>query len=291
MSYANPQYLVETEWLASHLDDADLRILDCRLDMTPNKTGGLDFTPARAAWEQAHIPGAHFLDFIEDLSAHDTNLPFMLPGPEQFSEVMAARGVGEGTRVVVYDGFHNMWAARVWWMLRAYGFTSAAVLNGGLTKWTHEGCPLSNTVREHPPGQFVARLDPRVMVGKDEVRAAVDSGSTCVVDALSAEHYAGQGSVGAARNGHIPSAVNVPWLTVVDIATHAFLPAEDLQRTFDASGVAPHQRVITYCGGGIAASAVAFAMALSGRTDVAVYDGSLYEWAADPSLPMETGSA
>jgi thiosulfate/3-mercaptopyruvate sulfurtransferase len=288
MRYVNPQYLVDTEWLNSHLEDADLRLLDCRVDMTLNAAGGLDFTPARQAWQQAHIPGAHFLDFVADLSAPDTDLGFMLPGPGQFSEVMSAHGVGEGTRVVVYDGFHNMWAARLWWMLREYGFSNAAVLNGGLTRWTREGRPLSDRVRAHPPARFVPRRDTHVILGKDDVLSALGAATTRIVDALPAEHYCGAMSFGYARSGHIRSAVNLPWSSVVDHETHAFLPAEDLQRVLDGTGVAPDQRIITYCGGGIAASAVALAFALMGRPEVSIYDGSLSEWSADPSLPMET---
>lgn len=288
MSYVNPHYLLEPEWLAAHLEDPDLRLLDCRVDMTLNQAGGLDFTPARQAWEQAHIPGAHFLDFVAELSAPDTGLGFTLPGPRQFAEVMSAHGVGEGTRVAVYDGFHNMWAARLWWMLREYGFTNAAVLNGGLTRWTREGRPLSDEVRAYPAGHFIPRRGARLIVGKEDVHSALGAKHTRIVDALPAEHYCGAMSFGYARNGHIPSAVNLPWSSVVDPETHAFLPAEDLRRALDGTNTAPDQRIITYCGGGIAASAVALAFALMGRPEVSIYDGSLQEWSADPSLPMET---
>src|SRR4030095_5277595 len=122
MTYANPHFLAETEWLEAHLGDADLRVIDCRIDMLPAEGGGLRFLPAPNAWKDQHIRGATFVDFHEDLSDRGHELLFMLPSAQQFSEVMSRHGVGDGTRVVLYDGFMNAWAARFWWMLRTYGF-------------------------------------------------------------------------------------------------------------------------------------------------------------------------
>ena len=150
MTYAKPHFLVDPDWLEAHLGDAGLRIIDCRIDMLPAEGGGLRFVPATNAWKEEHIPGATFVDFHEDLSDREHTLLFMLPSAQQFAEVMSRHGVGDGTRVVLYDGFMNAWAARLWWMLRTYGFDEAAVLNGGWHKWKKEGRQTSSELSKSP---------------------------------------------------------------------------------------------------------------------------------------------
>jgi thiosulfate/3-mercaptopyruvate sulfurtransferase len=180
-----------------------------------------------------------------------------------------------------------MWAARVWWMLRAFGFDQAAVLNGGWHKWTLEGRPVSTEPCRYPPARFTARLRPDLMAAKREVLAAIGDSGTCLINALTVEDHAGTTAY-YGRPGHIPSSVNVPTVTLVDPVTHAYLPAEQLRAKFAAVGALNRGRVITYCGGAIAACSDAFVLTLLGVTNVAVYDGSLLEWAGDPTLPVET---
>lgn len=291
MEYSNPRYLVETEWLETNLEDPQLRIIDCQVDIVPTITGGMRFKPARRAWEKGHIPKADFVDFAKELSDPDAELDFMLPPAAQFAEVMQHHGVGEGTRVVLYDSLMSMWAARLWWMLRHYGFHEAAVLNGGLQKWKYEGRPLSTELPKTPPGRFLAQpCKESLFSDKHEVLSGIEDSKTCIVDALTPDYYSGANTTGipCRRAGHIPSATNVPFSAVVDAETHAYLPADQLSKQFADLDLASGNRVISYCGAGIAASSVAFALALLGRDNVAVYDGSLFEWAADPNLPMET---
>jgi len=287
MSYPKGEYIVETGWLEENLEDPDLRILDCGVDYRLTEEGRFEFTPARETWESGHIPGASFVDFARDVSDQTSRLPFMLPPPDAFGETMARHGLGGGTRVVIYDKVCNNWAARLWWTLRAYGLTNAAVLNGGLVKWKLEGRPLTTEDVVPPPGDFEPRPDQQVFVGRERVLAAIEERETRLVDALEPDHYAGTNPVGVARPGHISSAGNLPWIDVVDMETHAYLPPEDLGPVLERSGLATDDRVITYCTAGIASSSVAFAMALMGYDHVSVYDGSLLEWAADPALPME----
>jgi thiosulfate/3-mercaptopyruvate sulfurtransferase len=182
-----------------------------------------------------------------------------------------------------------MWAARVWWMLRAAGFDHAAVLNGGWKKWTLEGRPTSTAPCAYPPGRFVARPRPELFVGKEAVLTGLGERATCVVNALSEEQHRGTGGVAYGRPGRIAGSGNVPARALVDPATHAYLAPEVLRQRFADSGALGAGRVITYCGGGIAASSDAFVLTLLGHDRVAVYDASLSEWARDPSLPMETG--
>ena len=289
MSYANPHFLVDTDWLEAHLGDAGLRVIDCRIDMLPAEGGGLRFVPAAKAWNEEHIPGATFVDFNEDLSDRNHALPFMLPSAQQFAEVMSRHGVGDGTRVVLYDGFMNAWAARLWWMLRTYGFDEVAVLNGGWHKWKQECRKTSSEVPKPPMATFKAVRRRDCFVTSQEVLRGIGDPGTCLVDALTPEHFAGQTSF-YARPGHIKSAVNVPFFSVVDPETQAYLGADALRSQLEGARATTAPRVVTYCGAGIAASSIAFALALLGRDEVAIYDGSLSEWTADPNLPMETAS-
>jgi thiosulfate/3-mercaptopyruvate sulfurtransferase len=282
--------LVETGWLAEHLTDPGVRVLECTVYLHPAEVpGGYRVESGRSRWAQGHIPGAGFADLHEDLSDPSSPLRFMLPSAERFASAMSRYGVGQGVRVVLYDRFVNMWAARVWWMLRAFGFGDAAVLNGGWKKWTLEGRPVSTDDGVRPLRSFTARPRPDLVADKAGVLAALSEGGACVLNALTEEQHRGTGGVTYGRPGRIAGSANVPARALVDPETHAYLPDEVLRAKFAAVGALDARRVVTYCGGGIAASSDAFALALLGRDDVAVYDASLSEWAADPSLPMEQG--
>jgi thiosulfate/3-mercaptopyruvate sulfurtransferase len=213
----------------------------------------------------------------------------MMPPPTVFAEAMSRLGVGEGVRAVLYDRDFNVWAARVWWMLRAAGFDDAAVLNGGWKKWMAEGRPVSTDPGDRPSRRFVSRPRSGLFVGKNDVRAAIGNREICLLNALTEERYRGTGGVHYGRPGRIPSSVNVSARAIVDPATHAYLPPDIMRARFAAVGAMDAARVITSCGGGIAASSDAFVLTLLGHKDVMVYDASLSEWAQDPALPMETG--
>ncbi len=291
MSFANPHYLVETDWLEEHLNDANLRILDCNVLLVPEDAGGFRMESGRPAWGEGHIGGSDFADFTTDLSDQNSTLPLMMPPLDQFADALSRYGVSAQTRVILYDNLYNIWAARTWWMLRAVGFDNAAVLNGGWQKWTQEGRPVTTDPPTHARGQFAATPRPGVMANKLDVLSAIDTHSSCILNALTAEDHAGVGGlIQYPRPGRIASSVNVSFYDLVDQDTHAYLSAEQLRRKFEAVGATSGKPVITYCGAGIAASSDAFVLALLGMDDVAVYDGSLMEWAADARLPMETGA-
>lgn len=286
---ANPQYLVETDWLAAHLGDANLRIFDCTTYLDPHPVTVYVARSGRPDWEQGHIPGSDYLDLQGELSDRSSPLRFTMPSAEQFAAAMSRHGVGDGTRVVLYSVGSVMWAARIWWMLRAFGFDAAAILNGGLDKWKAEGRPLSTEPAPSRPAHFVARPRPEMIATKAQVAAAIGDPRTSIVNALSGRQHTGEGGVHYGRPGRIAGSVNVPAQGLVDAETKVFLPAGNLAALFAETGADKADKVITYCGGGIAATADAFVLALLGRDNVAVYDGSLSEWVKDPAAPMETG--
>lgn len=289
--FAHPEFLVETDWLQNHLGDANLRVLDCTVHLIPN-AGGVGYVakPGIEDFEKGHIPGAGFIDLQADLSAPHPTLRFMLPSAEAFAAAMGRLGVGDDSRVVIYSTTTPQWASRVWWMLRNYGFDNAAVLNGGFKKWAAEGRPVeTGAAKPCPPAKFTVRADRHLMVGKEAVLAALGDAAVCTINALSREQHTGTGGTVYGRVGRIAKTVNVPAAALLDPQTGAYLPAAQLRAKFDAVGAFDKSRVITYCGGGIAASSDALVLTMLGHPDVRLYDASMSEWSNDASLPMETG--
>lgn len=277
--------LVSVDWLAEHLDDPDLVVLDCSVLTVPDDEGNLTSVSGLADYAEGHIPGAGFADLIGALSDADSPLRFAVPEPEAFAAAMAALGVDDDSRVVLYDASGSMWAARVWWMLRWIGFDNAALLDGGLGAWTAAGYELATEPASEPAGSLSVRLRPELIADRAEVLAAIEDDSVELIDALPEASFSGEMQL-YRRPGHIPSASNVPVFSLLDDAGR-FRSNGELADIFAGS---EEQRNIHYCGGGIAASATAFAMTRAGYDDVAVYTASLQEWAADPSNPMETGA-
>ena len=279
--------LVSTEWLETELDAPDLRILDCTVKFDVSDAG-VKIDSGRADWETVHIPGSQHVDLLRALSDPSTSVPMMCPPAEQFAAAMESVGVGDGCRVVLYDAQMNAWAARVWWMLRAFGFDGATLLDGGWRAWSSEGRPVA-TGPESPssPARFTPRPCAGLFVTKEDVLGALEDEAVAVVNALDQAAYRGD-RVDYGRAGHIPGSLNVPFMDLVDRHTHRYLPPERLREAFGDVLAAGPERIVTYCGAGVAASSAAFALGLLSVDAVAVYDGSMFEWAADPSLPLVT---
>jgi thiosulfate/3-mercaptopyruvate sulfurtransferase len=276
--------LVTTDWLSRQLDDPDLVVLDCSVYSLPDDAGGIVNVSGRAEYDAGHIPTAGFADLMGDLSESDSPIEFAVPTPKQFCSAMGALGVGDDSRVVLYDGFMSAWAARVWWMLRWVGFDRAAVLDGGLQVWAAESRPLSTEPATRPAKQLTPAPRPQLIADRDEVLAASDDGAVCLIDAMPEDHFRGEQTM-YARAGHIPGASNASVLDLFD-ESGRFRPLDELAGMFEGDHDA---RTITYCGGGIAASATALVLTRLGYTDVAVYTASLQEWAADPANPLVVG--
>ena len=292
MAFAHPEFLVSTGWLADHLDDADVRVFETTV-LLHRGDGGFRVESGRAAYEAGHVPGAGFLDLQRDFSDNAHRLRFMMPTADAFAEAAGRHGVSESSKLILYDRAGSMWAARLWWMFRSMGCAGAAVLDGGWRRWTAEGRPVSTDEAAYAPATFTPAADPARFADLDEVRAfagARGADAGCLINALGREQHSGaDGGRTYGRAGHIPGSANVPAMELTDPDTGRYRPAEELAALFEGAGADRSRRVVTYCGGGIAASSDALALSLLGYDDVAVYDASMSEYAADPSLPLETG--
>ena len=286
MPYAHPEALVSTEWLAAHLADPYVRVLDSSF-----KQPGVMPT-ARADYDAGHIPGAVFFD-IDDVAEPGTSLPHMIPNAERFAAKMAERGIGNGDRVIVYDANGLSSAGRAWWLMRLFGHDNVALLDGGLPKWRAEGRPLETKAPMIPVRQFSARFDPSLVRDKAAVLANVSSSHEQVVDARSAGRFDGSAEETwpGRRRGHIPGSRNLSFDQMTDPKTKQLKNAEELQRLFTDAGVALDRPIVTSCGSGVTACALAFGLYLIGHERAAIYDGSWSEWGLPDGPPIETGPA
>jgi thiosulfate/3-mercaptopyruvate sulfurtransferase len=277
-------WLVETDWLASHLAAPDVIVLDGSMHLP---TTGRN---ARAEYAEAHIPGALFFD-IDEISDKSSALPHMLPSTVQFASQMKKMGIGDGGRIVVYDSEGLYSAARVWWMFRTMGHDDVAVLNGGLKKWRAEGRPLEDLPPPaRTPRHFTPRLRTDLVRDWSEVKGLIGDPATQIVDARAAPRFAGSVAEPRAglRAGHIPSSKNVPFQSLLN-ADGTLKSVAALRAAIAAAGVDENSPVVASCGSGVTAGVIAFALAQLGHPDTAVYDGSWTEWGSRQDLPIETG--
>jgi thiosulfate/3-mercaptopyruvate sulfurtransferase len=284
MPYANPNALVSTDWLAAHLAAPDLRVVDGSLTL-PRVT-----PTAHQLYRQRHIPGAMFFD-IDDIADDKNPLPHMLPSPEKFAQRLRKLGLGDGHKIVVYDGAGLNSAARPWWMLRVFGHADVAILDGGLPKWQADGRPVTDELPVPRERHFTARLNTLLVRDKSQLLENLKSKREQVLDARSRARFAGTAKEPRAglRSGHIPGSLNLPSDELVDPKTRTVLPADELARRFAAAGLDRGKPVVTSCGSGVTACALAFGLHLLGWPDVAVYDGSWSEWGMPGDTPVESG--
>jgi thiosulfate/3-mercaptopyruvate sulfurtransferase len=277
-------WLTETDWLASELDAPDIVIIDGSWHMPS------DGRDARAEYLEEHIPGAIFFD-IDEIADSKSPLPHMLPPPEKFSSRMRSMGIGDGSRIVVYDTSGMFSAARVWWTFRVMGFDDVTVLNGGLPKWKREGLPIeSGEPAPRSTRHFTSRRNADLVRDVYDMKSIIKDHSAEIVDSRSADRFAGKVAEPrpGVRSGRIPGSINVPYGKLVN-ADGTLKSKLELERVFARAGVDLGKPIVTSCGSGITASLLALALAEIGHRRTAVYDGSWSEWGADQSLPVETG--
>jgi thiosulfate/3-mercaptopyruvate sulfurtransferase len=272
-SYANPEALASTEWLASNLGDPTVRVIataDCRVPTHKD------------SYIAGHVPGAVYLNVIAELSDPASPVPMTILPPEGFEELMGRLGINSGTTVVVYDDTGGLWAARLWWALRYYGHENVRLLDGGLAKWNAEGRPVEMVEIAPSPTTFKACVVPELRATIDDVKLALGDPNVRLINALPDPMFA---------VGHIPCSWNLPAPSNLDSETMAVLPIDDLTLLWAGVDLRLDQLAITYCGGGYFGAFDLFILYLMGHERATLYDGSWAEWSSNPELPVEPCAA
>jgi len=271
-AYAHPEMLVSTEWLAAHLNDAEIRIVDMRR--------------AEGDFANGHLPNAVFLSSndIRDPAAP----PTFLPTQAQFESLMNRLGISDNTRVIAYDERGGIYAARLWWILNHFGHANVALLEGGWVKWTAEQRQVTRDISTPSPATFQARPNPRWVATADDVREAIGKPGVRILDARTQAEIEGKDLRGIKRGGYIRSSTPLYWEDLLDPVTKAFKPADDLERIFRERGLTPSDEIITYCQVGMRASVDLFALHLMGYDKLRNYYGAWEEWGNRDDTPIET---
>ena len=288
---SHAEYVVSTDWLADHLDDPNVRILD----VTGMLTSKLINRAQTEVFDAAHIPGSLFFDVAAGkgvLSDQDASLPWMSPSKAAFEATMAEFGINNNTHVVLVArtprpniDSGTMWCTRAWWTMFHFG-VHCSILEGGVEKWESEARAMSSENSTVSPGSFSSTSDnTSAIASKEDVLATINDAETCLIDNLTSGSFDGSEQGYGPRNGHIEGAVNVPFRSLITSETSNFVDLETARKHFKDTLEKP--RIITYCGGAIAATVGAFTLLRLGHKNVSVYDASLMEWSADESLPMQ----
>jgi thiosulfate/3-mercaptopyruvate sulfurtransferase len=285
--------LAQTEWLAEHLDDPDLRVVDIRGYVKKRDLGNgrqeAEYLPARDEYDEAHLPGAVYVDWTRDITDPDDPVPAQVAPPDRFAALMGSLGIGDGTHVVVYDHAGGQLATRLWWALTYYGHDRVSGLDGGWRKWTAEGRPITAEIPAPEPAVFTPRPRPEMRAEAAEVLAASRDDTAFVLDARDEGQYTGAVARGKGRAGRVPGAKHLHADSLLDPESGTFRSNQELNEKLREAGV-PEDRdesIVAYCNGGVAATVPLFALHRLGYRNLANYDGSWNEWGVREDLPIE----
>ncbi len=285
------RFLAETDWLAEHLHDPQLRIVDMRGYVRTVVRDGVqdaEYVGAREEYEQGHIPGAVYIDWSRDIVDPDDPVEAQIAPPERFAAMMERLGIGDEHLVVAYDAHPaSQFATRLWWALNYYGHPDVVVLNGGLNRWLREQRPLDTAIPAYPAAIFTPVPQPQLRATAEDVLSFIGQQGVRLVDARERAQYTGELVRGHGRPGHIPTALSLPREEVIDPATGTFRSKEELAHIFSSAGITPDERVVAYCNGGVAATTLLFSLAMLGYPNLTNYDGSWNEWGKRQDLPTE----
>ena len=270
LAYAHPEQLVDTDWVAAHAHDAGVRIVDMRMN----------------GYAAGHVSGAVSLS---PTAIRDANSPpAFLPTAAAFESMMAGLGIGDSTRVVVYDERGGIYAARLWWILNYYGHSNVALMNGGWIKWTAENRAVSTDAAPARSAKFTARPQPKWLATASDVVGAIDKPGVKIIDARTTAEIEGRDLRNIRRGGFVPSSIPIYWEDLLDPQTKTFKPADELKQLYEARGIVPSQEVIAYCQVGMRASVDLFALHLLGYDKLRNYYGAWEEWGNRDDLPLAT---
>ena len=277
--------LVTTKWLEDNYSNTNLRVFDCTVWLKPHPNKIYQIVSGKYEYDKEHITNSDFIDIL-DISIENSPFAFMMPDIKIFNKVMSDKGINDDTHVVLYSRENIQWATRVWWMLKSVNFHNVCILNGGFDKWKLENRPLSNRPVQYPKSTFNGTFQENYFCTKEEVLDNITNKNTIIINALRKTLHNGNEKINYGRPGHITNSINIPSVDLIDKNTYLYKPLNELKDIFKSKDVLKKDKVIVYCGGGIAATNIAFVLNALDYQNITVYDASLNEWANNNNLPM-----
>ena len=278
--------LISSDWLEKNLTAPNLRIFDCTVWLKPQHNKIYKIFSGKPDYDKEHIPNSDFLDVLE-LSDKNSKYDFMMPDLEVFSNIMSLKGVGPNTHVILYSRENIQWATRVWWMLKSVNFLNVSVLNGGFDRWKLENKTVSKLPVTYPKNNFRGNNQRGFFCKKEEIINNIENKKVLIINALRKTLHQGKENINYGRPGHIKNSINIPSTEMINKNTYLYKSTKQLKKIFNEYNLFNKEKVITYCGGGIAATNLAFAITMTGFKNITIYDASLNEWARNDRLPLE----